>query len=158
MFDTIKDMIAQQLKADASGITRDTRLVERGRFFLNIEEVMKYVHLRKSPDVDLSQFNVLMNDPWAMVKERGWEIPEDWIEDTVLLYKLVRADAVNLSKRILESSLVNALRADGFPLSVWTVNEPEIVQQCLNLNVLNITTRKVQQAMELRGNQQRTNQ
>ncbi len=28
MFDTIKNMIAQQLKADAAGITRETRLVE----------------------------------------------------------------------------------------------------------------------------------
>ena len=28
MFDTIKNMIAQQLKVDAAGITRETRLVE----------------------------------------------------------------------------------------------------------------------------------
>ncbi len=28
MFDTIKNRIAQQLKADAAGITRETRLVE----------------------------------------------------------------------------------------------------------------------------------
>ena len=131
-------------------LARDRRLTERGRFFMNIEEVMKFVHLRKCPDADIERFSVLMNDPWTVVKERGMEIPEEWIEDTVRLYRLVRADAVNLSKKILDSPLADALRADGFPLSVWTVNEPEIVRKCLDMKVYNITTRQVRQAVELR--------
>ena len=135
---------------DPDQLIRDTRLTERARFFLNIEEVIKFVHLRKCPDADIERFSVLMNDPWTVVKERGMEIPEEWIEDTVRLYRLVRADAVNLSKKILDSPLADALRADGFPLSVWTVNEPEIVRKCLDMKVYNITTRQVRQAVELR--------
>ena len=134
-------------------LARDSRLAERGRFFLNLEEVMKFVHLRKSPDLDIEEFSVLMNDPWAVIREKGSEIPEAWIEDTVRLYRLLHAEAANLSKKILGTPLADALIADDFPLSVWTVNEPEIVQQCLDLKVLNITTRKVKQAMELRSGQ-----
>ena len=134
-------------------LARDKRLTERGRFFMNIEEVMKFVHLRKCPDADIGNFTVLMNDPWSVVKERGWEIPEDWIEDTVRLYKMVHAEAANISKKILDTPLAAALIADGFPLSVWTVNEPDIFLRCLELKVPYVTTRKVRQAMELRTSQ-----
>ena len=134
-------------------LARDPHLPERARFFMNLEEVMKFVHLRKSPDLDIEEFSVLMNDPWAVLREKASEIPEAWIEDTVKLYRLLHAEAANLSKKILGTPLADALIADGFPLSVWTVNEPEIVQQCLDLKVLNITTRKVKQAMELRSGQ-----
>ncbi|MBQ6508014.1 MAG: glycerophosphodiester phosphodiesterase [Flexilinea sp.] len=134
-------------------LARDPHLAERGRFFLNIEEVMKFVHLRKSPDLDIEEFSVLMNDPWAMLREKAAEIPEGWIEDTVKLYRMLHAEAANISKKILGTPLVDALIADGFPLSVWTVNEPDTVRQCLDLKVFNITTRKVRQAMELRSGQ-----
>lgn len=134
-------------------LARDSRLAERGRFFMNVEEVMKFVHLRKCPDLDIDEFSVLMNDPWAVIKDRGWEIPEAWIEDTIRLYRQLHAEAANISKKILGTPLVDALIADGFQLSVWTVNEPETVRQCLDLKVFNITTRKVKQAMDLRSGQ-----
>ncbi len=130
-------------------LARDSHLAERGRFFMNIEEVMKFVHLRRCPDVDIEEFTVLMNDPWTVIKERGNEIPESWIDDTVRLYRLLHAEAANISKKILGTPLVDALQADGFPLSVWTVNEPEIVRQCMDINAFNITTRKVWQAKEI---------
>ena len=135
-------------------LVRDIRLTERARFFMNIEEVMKFVHLRKCPDTDIGTFTVLMNDPWSVVKERCWEIPEDWIEDTVRLYRLVHAEAANISKKILDTPMAKALMADGFPLSVWTVNEPDIFLHCLELKVPYVTTRRVRQAMELRTNPQ----
>lgn len=135
-------------------LARDPNLAERARFFLNIEEVMKFVHLRKCPDVDIERFSVLMNDPWEVIRERGMEIPEEWIEDTVKLYKLLHAEAANISKRILDTPLIKALTADGFPLSVWTVNETDIFQRCLELKVPYVTTRKVRQAMELRSGRQ----
>ena len=128
-------------------LARDPELAERGRFFLNIEEVMKFVHLRKSPDLDIGQFSVLMNDPWKMINEKGLEIPADWVEDTVRLYRLLHADAANISKTLLDTPLANALIADSFPLSVWTVNEPEILRKCLDLKVFNITTRAVRQTV-----------
>ena len=134
-------------------LARDSRLSERGRFFLNIEEVMKFVHLRKCPDLDIDEFTVLMNDPWAVLKDKGPEIPEACIEDTVRLYRQLHAEAANISKKILDTPMAKALMADGFPLSVWTVNEPDIFLRCLELKVPYVTTRKVRQAMELRSGQ-----
>ena len=77
--------------------------------------------------------------------------PEEFIDDVVQCYQVLPTSAANLPKRLLGTPLVASLLEAGIPLSVWTVNEPEIVEQCLDLNVLNITTRQVEQAIRLKN-------
>lgn len=130
-------------------LARDPSLIQRGQFFLNIEEVLKLIYLRRERDFDIQRFPLLMRDPWKILKENGIEIRDEWVEDTVQCYKMVHAAAANLPKTLLNSNLVSALKAASVPLSIWTVNEPELVTLCLNTGVCNITTRKVQQAIEI---------
>lgn len=131
-------------------LARDISLFDRGKFFLNIEEVIKFIWLRKNSIFDLDQFINLMKDPWKIIKTEGFEHLESYIDETVRCYQLLHANAVNMPKTLLESLMANELQAAGIPLSIWTVNEPELVQACLTNKVFNITTRKVRQALQIR--------
>lgn len=130
-------------------LARDASLTQRGQFFLNIEEVLKYIYLRREKDFDMARFGLLMSDPWKILKENGLEIHDEWVEDTVQCYKMLHVSAANLPKTLLNSNLVSALKSASVPLSVWTVNEPELVECCLETKVVNITTRKVRQALSI---------
>lgn len=131
-------------------LARDPALTQRGQFFLNIEEVLKFIYLRRESDFDIQRFPLLMRDPWKILKENGLEIHEEWIGDTVQCYTMLHAAAANLPKTLLNSDLITALKEASVPLSIWTVNEPELVECCLDTEVCNITTRKVRQAIQIR--------
>ena len=131
-------------------LARDISLFDRGRFFLNIEEVIKFVWLRKNSIFDIDQFINLMKDPWKIIKAEGLDHLESYINETVRCYQLLHANAVNMPKTLLDSLMARELKAADIPLSIWTVNEPELVQACLTDKVYNITTRKVRQALQIR--------
>ena len=131
-------------------LARDPELHKRGLFFLNIEEVVKFIVLYNDPMVQIDQFVQLMSDPWSYIKKHGMDIIEDYISDVVSCYKLLSAAAVNMPKTLLDSIIDRTFQMADIPLSVWTVNEPELVQSCLSEKVFNITTRKVRQAIKLR--------
>ena len=131
-------------------LARDISLFDRGRFFLNIEEVIKFVWLRKNSIFDIDQFVNLMKDPWKIINAEGLDHLESYINETVRCYQLLHANAVNMPKTLLDSLMARELKAADIPLSIWTVNEPELVQACLTDKVYNITTRKVRQALQIR--------
>ena len=131
-------------------LARDPELHKRGQFFLNIEEFVKFIVLYNDPLVQIDQFVQLMSDPWAYIKKHGMDIIEDYISDIVRCYKMLGATAVNMPKTLLDSVIDRTFQEADIPLSVWTVNEPELVQSCLSEKVYNITTRKVRQAIQLR--------
>ena len=131
-------------------LARDVKLFDRGRFFLNIEEVIKFVWMRYNSGFEIDQFVNLMNDPWKIIKSEGLEKLESIISETVRCYTLLHAHAVNMPKTLLESLMARKLQEAGLSLSVWTVNEPELVQACLTDKVYNITTRRVRQAVQIR--------
>ncbi|MBQ6343192.1 MAG: glycerophosphodiester phosphodiesterase [Anaerolineaceae bacterium] len=131
-------------------LARDPELHKRGLFFLNIEEVVKFIVLYNDPMVQIDQFIQLMSDPWSYIKKHGMDIIEEYINDVVSCYKLLHAAAVNMPKTLLDSIIDRTFQKADIPLSVWTVNEPELVQSCLSEKVFNITTRKVRQAIKLR--------
>lgn len=133
-------------------LVRDETLCSRGRFFVNIEEVLKFLYFRNQAAFDLEQFSALMNDPWSVVRGMSENLPDSYVADTVKMYGIIHAEAANLPKRLLAAPVIDALQKAGVPLSIWTVNEAKIAQQCLDLGVLNITTRRVEQTIRIRKN------
>ena len=131
-------------------LARDRELKEQAKIFLNAEEVIKFIYFRQEIDFDMSRFSELMNDPWILIREKGEEYQADYAAETAGLFRQLAPDAANISKTLLGTPLFDALRDSGIPFSVWTVKEPEIVRQCLDLDVLNITTRDVRQALDIR--------
>lgn len=145
-------------------LIRDRDLSERANFFLNIEEVLKFAYLRNAIDFSFEQLYQIMNDPWSIFREKEPKTAEEWasekakaiidlIADTICMYRVLMPAAANIPYRLLATPIDDALREAGIPLSVWTVNDPLIALKCLNLNVRNITTRKVQQTVRLRQRQ-----
>lgn len=128
----------------------DSSLTGRARFFLNFEEIIKYLYVRVEKTVSKEERYELMNDPWNFIREKEIDRHEGYIHDTISLCRDLGAEGVNLTKKLLGTLFVDSLHSAGIPLSVWTVGEPEIVRQCLDLNVYNITTRDVQQAVSIR--------
>ena len=132
-------------------LVRDPLLRKKADFFVNVEEVLKIVYFKNSSGFHWEKFGKLMKNPWETMNEDGQAIPEEYVDDVVQCYKQLPISAANLPKRLLGTQLVASLQDAGVPLSIWTVNEPEIVEQCLDLNVLNITTRQVEQAVRLKN-------
>ena len=131
-------------------LARDPLLTEKAQFFLNLEEVLKFVYLHFSPDFEFSRFTELMTESWKVVGKDGNEIPEKAADAAVLLYGQLRASAANLPKGMVGSMMTEKLKQAGVPLSVWTVDEADCVRQCLEYGVHNITARSVEQAMAIR--------
>ena len=132
-------------------LARDQSLAKRARFFLNIEEVLKIVLIHRAADFDLKDFILLMNDPWKLLKGKAAYLADTWIDDTVRCYQMIPCSAVNMPKIMLNTPIAAALRDAGIPLSVWTVNEPELIRVCLTEDVSNITTRYIRRALRIRN-------
>jgi len=131
-------------------LARDIRLFDRGYFYLNFEEVVKFVVLRKNADFTIEQFIQLMDDPWTFLRKEGMKTIGTYMNDTVGCYKLLKASAVNMPKSLLGSVVAQSFQKASLPLSIWTVNEPELMQECFAEKVLNVTTRQIRQAVQMR--------
>ena len=149
-----------------SQLANDPQLTKRANFFLNLEAVLKYVYTHRKEEFSREVFAMLMEDPFIIFIDEGSPFPDVYLseatnirqkiyaasktliekiyEDTVRIYQEMQAAAANLPKILLRTSIVEKLKAGNIPLSIWTVNEPETVQRCLEIGVCNITTRKVQ--------------
>ena len=147
-------------------LVNDQELALRANFFLNLEEVLRYVYVHRKEEFSMEVFKMLMEEPFMILIDEDNNIPDVYLseavklrqkiyaisrtlrekiyEDTVRIYQETRAAAVNFPKFLLWTRIVEMLKAGNIPLSVWTVNEPEIVQRCLEIGVCNITTRKIQ--------------
>ena len=147
-------------------LTNDPELTQKAIFFLNLEEVLKYVYAHRKEEFSREVFTMLMEDPYIIFIDEGSPIPDVYLseagrirqkiyaisrtlmekiyEDTVRIYQESQAAAANLPKFLLRTSVVEKLKAGNIPLSIWTVNEPDLLQRCLDIGVFNITTRKIQ--------------
>lgn len=147
-------------------LVNDPELALRANFFLNLEEVLKYVYDHRKEEFSREVFLMLMDDPYVILIDEDNNIPDVYLsealklrqkvyaisrtlrekiyEDTVRIYQETRAAAVNMPKFLLWTRITELLQAGSIPLSIWTVNEPELVRRCLEINVCNITTRKIQ--------------
>ncbi len=152
-------------------LANDPELTHRANFFLNLEEVLKYVYAHRKEEFSKEVFSMLMEDPFIIFIDEGGSIPDVYLseavrirqkiyaisrtlkekiyEDTVRIYQETQAAAANLPKFLLWTPVVEKLKAGNIPLSVWTVNEPELIRRSLEIGVFNITTRKIQLTKQL---------
>ena len=152
-------------------LTNDPELADKAGFFLNLEEVLKYVYHHRKEEFSREVFSMLMEDPFFIFIDEGSSSPELYLsravsirqkiyaisrtlkekilEDTVRIYQEIRAAAANLPKFLLWTSIDEKLKAGNIPLSVWTVDEPETIRRCLESGVHNITTRKIRLAKQI---------
>ena len=153
-------------KVDPDLMLNDRSLAGRANFFLNIEEVLKYVYCHRKEELTKELFTMLMEDPMIIlidesasnsevylsesirIRQKMYAVTktlrEKVIEDTVRVYQDTGAMASNLPKTLLRTGIIDAFRSGSIPLSVWTVNEEDLIKRCLEIGVHNITTRRVQ--------------
>ena len=146
----------------------DPGLVKQAVFFLNLEELLKYVYLRRRDEFGEEIISALLEEPdriWLddetfipnIFLPESFQIPpklkavsrsirEKMEEDIISVFHQSGAAAVNFPKILLWSDLLKTFKDNNVPLSVWTVNETEIMQRCLEEGVCNITTLSVQTA------------
>ena len=152
-------------------LINDPELTERANFFLNLEEVLKYAFIHRKGEFGREVFFMLMENPYIFFMNKRASIPdvilsesirinqkifavsktfrEKIYKDTVRIYQETRAAAANLPRFLLWDSVLDDLKAGNVPLSVWTVNEPDLIRRCMDLGVCNITTQNVQLAKQI---------
>ncbi len=132
-------------------MVRDEHLAECGQFFMNVEEVLKYVYYFRDPGNNLDRFGKLMSDPWSVIDEDNINLTDETTDGALRLFRQMDIAAVNLPKTMLGTRLFRDLKARGIPISVWTVNDPAQARVFLEEGVFNITTRKVKMVLDARA-------
>ena len=66
-------------------------------------------------------------------------------------FRLTGAAALNAPYGIMTDDLIGALRAEGIPLSLWTLNDEDVLREYMKKDLLNITTRIPSAALRIRG-------
>lgn len=130
-------------------IARDPALVQRARLYVNVEEVLKFLYFQRRLGGYTAEFQKLMSAPWMLLREG--EIPDPWLEEVVQFAKSFRVQGINLPFRLLTDSFVENMQREEVPFSVWTVNDPGKIEQCVREGAENITTLEVGMALEKRN-------
>lgn len=130
-------------------LARDPEIVERAAVYLNMEEILKFLYLAERLEGCDTQFAQLMSRPWSMMGPAP--TPERWLGHIVRCCKALGVQGLNLPKDRLPEELIALCHAAELPFSVWTVNEPEIMDKCLRAGAENITTLAVRLAVETRA-------
>lgn len=152
-------------------LINDPQLARRANFFINLEELLKYVFVCHKEEFRKDVFQTLMEEPFLILIDEDNEFPDIYFsesvtirqkiyaiskivrekiyEDTVRIYQETKAAAVNLPKVLLYTRMVEIMKACDIPLSVWTVNEPDMVRRCLEAGARNITTQKIQMTKQI---------
>ena len=130
-------------------LARDPEIVKRAVVYLNMEEIMKFLYLAECLTGCDSEFVNLMNRPWSMMGPAP--TPERWLGHIVRCCKMLGVQGLNLPKDRLPQELIDLCHEAQLPFSVWTVNEPEIMEKCLRAGAENITTLEVNLATKTRA-------
>ena len=153
-------------------LLKDHSLAEKAAFFLNISHVLKYIYIHHRTEFSEELFAMLMEEPLILIFDEDTPFPNVYLSDvvmfrqklyaisktlreqiyenTLMLFQETRAKAFNIPKFILGTQFIRTLKTAGVPLSVWTVNEPDLIKHCLEMEVHNITTRVPRLAMHIR--------
>jgi len=115
-------------------LQRDASIARRCRIFLNSEEICRF----------------LMNDP-SVSREAQAAFFMQNMEFIADFMKKLGAEALNAPYLYVSDEAIAALRRLGVELSLWTVNDADTLRHLLEKDILNITTRCVQTALELRS-------
>lgn len=130
-------------------LVRDSALNGSARFFLNIEEIFKYLFLQEHGREALADFAGLMADPWRYTAQWMEDLPAR-AEAVKAVWRASGAEGINLPYWHVDAAALAAF--DGVPLSVWTVDEEADARRLLlasSRNIVNLTTRRVRQTQKL---------
>jgi len=130
-------------------LARDASITQRAGVYLNIEEILKFLsvgHLFQ--DHTESRFPELMNTPWNFV--RGVPLEGEVLTSVITLLKTLGVRGLNLPHGMVTPMAAERLNTAEIPFSVWTVNKPELIEQCLRVKAANVTTLTVESALNCR--------
>ena len=147
-------------------LKNDPELVHKANFYLNLERVLLNAYNRCKYEFTKEVFLMLIENPYIIFIDEDYKnseiilsgasglkqniyaiskiLKKKVLEETIQIYKETRASAANLPKFLLWTSIDDMLKENNIPLSFWTVNEPDLVQRCLDIGACNITTRNIQ--------------
>ena len=118
---------------DVRRLMEDPSVVRRSRVFLNSEELCRY-----------------MMDGNPGSREEQVEFFMENMAQIAAFMRRLGVEALNAPYWYLNDESIAALRGLGVELSLWTVNDPEDMRWLLKRDILNVTTRNVRVAAELR--------
>ena len=130
-------------------LVRDAALNESARFFLNIEEIFKYLFLQERGQEALADFAGLMTDPWRYTARWMEDLPAR-AEAVKAIWRASGAEGINLPYWHVDAAALEAFA--GVPLSIWTVDEEADARRLLlapSRNIVNLTTRRVLQTRRI---------
>lgn len=122
-------------------------------FFVNIEEIFKFLYLQEMPLSQIPEFGTLMTVPWTYTKDWMKDIMPERIRQVAALCRVIGADGVNIPQWNLSDELFKTFAEEEIPLSIWTVDEEAAARQILTQtvsSVQNITTRQVRMVQRVR--------
>ena len=126
----------QRILSGAVGVQllrEDAGIARRARVFLNIEELAAELLPGHEEDyITLGAF--LLKNP-SLVAAR---------------LRALGAEALNAPYRYTDDAIMQALRAEGVALSLWTIDDADDLRAFMGKELLNITTRNVRGALAAR--------
>lgn len=111
----------------------DSSIVNRARIFLNMQQIFEY--LGEKP---------------CGTEEEGVCFDRR-IEDISALVKKLGVECINPTFKMMPHGRIMSARAHGIGLSLWTVNEEEDQARLMGEDLINMTTRRVESALRIRG-------
>lgn len=127
-------------------LAADPDVAERAQVLLNVEEVLKYRLFACSPEPAM-----ILREPWSGVREAWRSEPDRLIGPVCALAKELKARAVNLPWEGLTDDQILLFGTCGMQVSVWTVNDTNIMKRMIALKPMNVTTKCPRMALALRG-------
>lgn len=130
-------------------LAMEPAITECASVYLNTEEALKFLYMgRMCAEQDEEHFPQLMTNAKLFVMSMGED--EHWIASMLRLIKTLRVHTINMPYAALTTPMAQAFHAEGILCSVWTVDEVEHIDRCLEMGVHNITTRALQKALDRR--------
>ena len=123
---------------DTGLLSRDPDIARRCTVYLNSEELVKVIAGR----ADLS-------------REEQTEFLLAHMRTAAERLRDLRASALNAPYTHTPDGLIERLRDEDIPLSLWTLNDPETLRAYMGKGLLNITTRIPSAALRIRGETER---
>ena len=118
---------------DIGLLLKDPEIVRRAQIFLNSEEICRWL-VPALPD-ERPAHTQYITDNAAKVAEFMRELG---------------VEALNAPYRHTTDAMITAMRNEGVELSLWTVNDEEEQVRLMQVDLLNMTTRKAASALRIR--------
>ena len=114
-----------------STLAADASIIRRARVFWAHGDVLAYYFEKSGKPLSPGE-NVFGED-----EDRGTDVYMDAIIETA---RSMGVAGVNLTYRTLKPETLKRICESGFPISIWTVNDEEVLRRILKLSPMNVTT------------------